>query len=191
MLAPVAIAVLAAAAACGSSGNPSATPSTQLSGTQTPTSTQAQEFASNRYGFRVTLTKAWSEADATADWDGKELQGIGSPLFANFYAVGGRVLVAGAAPVPAGTQLAAWRAAMVRAAPSACSDSPSAENMTLGGEPALAWTATCSDGYHVIKLAALHGTRGYMVFLPSQAANVDAANRRTFESIRQSFRFTG
>jgi hypothetical protein len=192
MLAPVVIAVLAAAAACGSSGNTSATQATQLSGTQTPTSTQAQEFVSNRYGFRVTLTKHWLEVDATLDWDGKELQGIGSPLFANFYdAAAGRTLVAAAAPVPAGTQLADWRAAMVRAAPSVCSDSPSAENMTLGGEPALAWTATCSDGYHVNKLAALHGTRGYMVFLPSRAANDDAANRRTFESIRQSFRFTG
>jgi hypothetical protein len=41
--------------------------------------------------------------------------------------------------------LTEWRAAMVRAAPPACSDSSSAERTTLGGEPALVWTATCSD----------------------------------------------
>ena len=94
------------------------------------------------------------------------------------------VLAAAAASGPSGNTPATQ-------ATSVCSDSPSAEDMTLGGEPTLAWTATCSDGYRVIKLAALHGTRGYMVFLPSQAANDDAANRRTFESIRQSLRFTG
>jgi hypothetical protein len=63
--------------------------------------------------------------------------------------------------------LAEWSAAMVRAAPPACSDSSAAEKTTLGGEPALAWTATCSDGYDVDKLAILHRTRGYMVLLAS------------------------
>jgi hypothetical protein len=56
--------------------------------------------------------------------------------------------------------------------------------------PALAWTATCSDGYDVNELAALHGTRGYMILLASPAANDAAQDRRTFESIRQSLRFT-
>jgi hypothetical protein len=80
---------------------------------------------------------------------------------------------------------------MVRAAPSACTDSPSAERTTLGGEPALAWTATCSDGYEVNKLASLHGNRGYMALLASTTGSGKAEDRRIFESIRQSFRFTG
>ena len=80
---------------------------------------------------------------------------------------------------------------MVRAAPSVCSDTSSVRETTLDGDPALAWTATCSDGYDVNKLAAVHGERGYMVFLPSMAANDNAKDQQVFESIRQSFRFTG
>jgi hypothetical protein len=51
---------------------------------------------------------------------------------------------------------------------------PSTETTTLDGEPALAWTAKCSDGYDVNKLAALHGQRGYMSLLPSATASDDA-----------------
>jgi hypothetical protein len=87
-------------------------------------------------------------------------------------------------------RLAEWRAAMVRAAPPISSEASSAEHTTRGGEPALSWTATVSDGYHVHKLAALHATRGYMVFLASPTTNSDAENRRVFELIRRSFRFT-
>jgi hypothetical protein len=147
MLTLITIATVAAVTACGSK------PATQTSPTQS-TSPQAvtttgsaapQEFVSKRYHFSVTLPKDWSEADAQVDWDGKMLQGIGSPAFANFEdSATGRTLVAAAAPVANGTQLAEWRAAMVRAAPAICSESLSVRKTTLGGEPALAWTATCS-----------------------------------------------
>jgi hypothetical protein len=191
------IAMLAPAAACGSSGTKPATPAapTQPTATQAVATTRPvatpQDFVSKRYDFRLTLTRDWSEADAQVDWDGKMLQGADSPAFATFSdPATGRDLVAGAAPVAKGTRLAQWRAAMVRAAPPVCSDSSSARTTTLGGEPALAWTSTCSDGYDVIKLAAMHGDRGYMIFLPSTAANDDAVDRSLFESIRRSFRFT-
>jgi hypothetical protein len=79
---------------------------------------------------------------------------------------------------------------MFAAAPSVCSQSSSLEKTTLGGDPALAWTATCSDGYDVNKIATLHGGRGYIMFLASNAANDNAGDRQLFESIRQSVRFT-
>jgi hypothetical protein len=199
-LALIAIATVASAAACGSSGSKPAVQATQSAPTQ-PTATQAvtttrpasppQRFMSQRYGFRLTLTKDWSEDDALVDWNGKKLQGLGSAAFANFTdPATGRTLVAAAARVAKGMGLAEWRAAMVRAAPAVCSESSSVEETTLAGEPALAWTATCSDGYDVNKLAALHGTRGYMILLASPTANDNAEDRRTFESIRRSFRFT-
>jgi hypothetical protein len=184
-------------AACTSSGDTNA----QVGPTQKATShavatprpaTAAKDFVSKRYGFHVTLTKAWTEADARSNWDGQKLHGLDAPDFANFTHSGyDRVLVTAAAPVAKGMQLAAWRAAMVRAAPSACTESSSATRTTLGGEAALTWTATCSDGYAVHKLAALHGKRGYMIFLTSTTASDKATNRRIFESIRKSFRFDG
>jgi hypothetical protein len=123
-------------------------------------------------------------------WNGNKLQGLRSAAFANFTdPATGRTLVAAAAKVTNGMRLAEWKAAMVRAAPPISSESSSARQTTLGGEPALAWTSTASDGYHVNKLATLHGTRGY-IFLASPTANDDAQNRRTFESIRRSFRFS-
>jgi hypothetical protein len=39
-------------------------------------------------------------------------------------------------------------------------------------------------------LAALRGTRGYMILLVSASGDATAANRRIFESLRRSFRFT-
>lgn len=193
VLALITTATVATATACGSKPATNASP-TQPTSTQTVTTTgpaAPQEFVSKRYAFSVTLPRDWSESDAQVDWDGKMLQGIGSPAFANFAdATTGRTLVAAAAPVAKGTRLAEWRAAMVRAAPSFCSESSSVEKTTLGGEPALAWTDACSDGYNVDKLTALHGKRGYMIFLPSPTTNDEAADRRVFESIRRSFRFT-
>jgi hypothetical protein len=187
--------VTVTAAACGSPAGTPATQSTQATATQSTqaTATQstapAQEFTSEWYGFRVTLTEDWSGDDAVVDWDGAKLQGLRSPAFARFAdPATGRTLVAGAARVAEGMELAEWRAAMVRAAPPVCSESPSVEETSLGGEPALAWIATCSDG-DAIKLAALHGRRGYIIFLDSQTAK-DAEDRSIFESIRNSFRFT-
>jgi hypothetical protein len=140
----------------------------------------------------VALGKQWSENDATADWDGKALQGLDTPAFATFTDPGtGRTLVAAAAPAAKGTTLAAWRAAMARAAPSVCSNSSTVTRTALGGEPALAWSATCSDGYHVENVATLHGKRGYMMFLASPTALDEAVDRSVFESIRRSFRFDG
>jgi hypothetical protein len=79
---------------------------------------------------------------------------------------------------------------MVRAAPSVCSESTSVKQTRLGGEPALTWTATCTDGYDVDKLAALHETRGYVILLVSSTGTNLAEDWHAFESIRRSFRFT-
>jgi hypothetical protein len=200
-LALIAIATSAAGAGCGSSAGKPAAQDTQAAPTQ-PTATKAvtttrpaaaaapRKFTSHRYGFRVTLTPRWSEKDAHVAWDGTKLQGLDSDQFANFNDPRtGRALVVAAAPVPKRMRLPEWRAAMVRAAPSVCSQSSSASQKTLGGEPALAWTGKCSDGFDVRKLAALHGTRGYMLFLASPTARNDADDRRIFDSIRRSFRF--
>jgi hypothetical protein len=196
-LALMAIATVAAAAGCGSSGSK---PASQAAPTQ-PTATKAvatthpvappQRFTSQKYGFRVTLTKASSEADAIVAWNGKKLQGLDSAAFANFTdPATDRTLAVAAARVAPGMGLAEWRAAMVRATPSICPVSSSFEQTTLGGEPALAWTTKCEDGYNVNKLATLHGKRGFMMLFASPTAKPKAEDRLIFESIRRSFRFT-
>ena len=183
MLCVVAIATVAATA-CGSSAGKPATSRAQNEASRT-------SFASERYGFRVTVAKDWSHADASVDWDGRHLQGLDSPAFVKLEApAAAHTLVAAAAPVASDMPLAEWRAAMVRAAPPVCSESPTAKKTTLGGEPALTWTASCSDGYHVNKLAAVHGKRGYMILMASPTSKDVAENRRVFASSLRSFRFT-
>ncbi len=193
----LACALLVMASACsGDDDDAASSDTTATNQTGDPTTTAAPEgtFISERYDFRVTPPEDWSEADAEADWDGKELESLSSPRFARFTdpaTATRREFVVGAATAPEGMELAEWRAAMVRATPAVCPDPSPVEETTLGSEPALAWTHTCTDGYDVNKLAALHGGRGYIIFLASPTANDDAEDRSIFESIRSSFQFTG
>ncbi len=190
-----ALATAAVMTACSSPGGHAGTQAapTQPAGTQASTTRAStpKEFVSKRYHFAVTLPQDWSEVDALFAWDGRELQSPGSPFFANFTApTSNRTLMAASATVPKGMQLADWQAAMVRGHLSSCSEPSPAEATTLGGEPALAWTEKCDSGtVNSNKVAALHGGRGYMIYMPSAAAN-DAEDRRIFEGMRQSFRFT-
>lgn len=190
----IAITTLATTAACGSSASKPAAQSTRAApnhSTITQRVRTPHEFMSHRYGFRVTLTDDWGEHDALVDWNGNKLQGLASAAFANFTdPATGRTLVAAATRVAKETGLTMWRAAMVRAAPAVCSGSASVEHTTLAGERALAWTATCSDGYDVDKLAALHHRRGYIILLASPNTIDNTRNRRLFDVIRRSFQFT-
>src|SRR3954451_13125738 len=83
-------AIVMLTAACSSSPNQATTPAgptqrtTNQAVTRPPRAGEQQEFVSKRYGFRVTLTKDWSEHDAQVDWNGGELQGLDSPAFADF-----------------------------------------------------------------------------------------------------------
>jgi hypothetical protein len=195
MLALIPIVVLTAA--CSSSGSTAMTqaptpPTVSQAVTTIRPAAAPQDFVSKRYGFGVTLPKGWSGQDASVAWNGKELEGLDSPAFADFAAPAtGRNLIVAAVPVMKGMRLATWGAAMVRATPSVCTTSLVAEKTKLGGEPALAWTEKCSDGYEPIKIAALHRNHGYVFLLASITSNNNAVDRRIFGSIRQSFRFKG
>jgi hypothetical protein len=203
-----AIATVAMMTACGSSGSQA---STQAASTHpaetvaasTPASTHPagtasaskpaspHEFVSTRYGFAVSLPQDWSETDASFAWNGNSLNTPGSPFFANFIdPTSHRFLMGASAKVPKGMQLTKWQAAMVRAHLPSCSEPSSVKATTLGGEPALTWTETCDGGtVNSTKVAALHGGRGYMIYMPSDANNA-AEDRSIFEAMRQSFRFT-
>jgi hypothetical protein len=185
------IPLVAVTAACSSPGSQAASqrgPTHAVTTTRTPA---VHEFVSKRYHFRLTLPRNWSGVDAQSAWNGKALQGQGSPAFADFSESGTeRVFTFGETPVAKGMPLAAWRAAMVAAAPSACVDPRSATKAVLGGEPALTWTTNCGDTYPV-KFAVVHGGRGYVAIFEGSGSSVNAADQRVFDPIRRSFRFTG
>jgi hypothetical protein len=183
LLALLAIAAVTVAAGCGGSS------------TTTTRPPKPQTFASQPYGFRVTLTPNWEEQDAQAAWDGKGLPDLSDPAWALFTdtVTGNNLAVVSA---PTGMGLAGFKAAMQAAllrspgASHSCRASSSAAQTSVGGEPALEWTATCASGDHVNSLAVLRRTHGYLILVNTHPGSNAAESRSFFESMRRSFRFT-
>ena len=151
---------------------------------------QAERFASNRYGFSITLPADAATRHASTNWDASGLSGLEDPTW-DWALVDSRALVFAATTVNSAMDLAQWRARMVELAPDVCQESEAASKVTIGGEDALEWTASCSDGYEVIKLAALHGGRGYVVLLASPSSDALADNQTAFDSLMSSFEYVG
>jgi hypothetical protein len=158
-----------------------------------PSSTQpqAETFVSDRYGFSITLPTGSQAGHATVDWDASCLCGLDDPTWDHVSVANGRTLVVAAMTVDSAMDLARWRARIVELAPTVCHDSAAATEVTIGGEDALEWTASCSDGYNVIKLAALHGGRGYVVLFASATSDGLADNQTAFDSLMSSFKYVG
>ena len=148
--------------------------------------TQAETFVSDRYGFSITLPAGSSTGHATMAWDATCLCGLGDPAW-DHASVDDRTLVVGATAVDSGVALARWQAFIVRLAPAVCQESEAATTVTIGGENALEWTASCADGFNVIKLAALHGGLGYVVLFASPSKDGLVANQTAFDSLMSSF----
>jgi len=104
--------------------------------------------------------------------------------------VDSRTFAIGAAPVGATMDLQRWQANMFKLAPAGCTDSNPPTHATLSGDNALTWTASCSDG-NAIKLAVIHGGRGYMMLFDSPTGADWADNWRAFNTLVSSFRFEG
>jgi hypothetical protein len=185
------IPVVMAAAACSSPAPPPPlgppVTTTQPAG--------AYKFISEQYHFQVTVPKGWTGLDSESAWDGTDRPPPESPEYASatqyFDAAQSmevRAFAFGSMPLAKGTTLAAWRAALVR--DTECPDARSAKKTTLGGEPALVWTAKCPD-LSPVRLAVIHGTRGYYGIIVPAGARINTADKRLYDPILQSFHFTG
>jgi hypothetical protein len=157
-----------------------------------PSSTQpqAETFVSDRYGFSITLPTGTPTGHATVAWDASRKYGLDDPAW-DYASLGFRTLVVGATAVDSAMDLPRWRARIVELAPTVCHDSAAATEVTIGGEDALEWTSSCSDGYNGVLLAALHGGRGYFVLLASPSSDGLADNRAAFDSLMSSFMYVG
>jgi hypothetical protein len=203
-----AAALIVALAACGSTtiGTPiaatpslsavasnasSATPAAPAySASPSSTKPQAETFVSGRYGFSITPPGGSSIAHSTVAWDASCLCPLDDPAW-DRASVDHRTLVVAATAVDSAMDLARWRARIVKLAPPVCDESEAATKVKIGGEDALEWTASCSDGFHVIKLAALHGGRGYVVLFASPSSDALADNQTAFDSLMSSFEYVG
>jgi hypothetical protein len=146
------------------------------------------KFSSKQYGYTVTLPgspSGWSSSYAFVVWATDTVE-PGSPAFDTFLenSTGRRFVVAARRP-PGGATLAKWTTFV---ATTLCTKPKSFTNSTLSGAPARVFTWKCSDG-NAIGVTALHGSRGYFMWVLSPPGLSAASNANEFNTARQSFRF--
>ena len=150
-------------------------------------------FVSHRYGYSVVLpggATRWSLAPAIVGWSLKTIE-PGSPVFDTLTDLAtGRRFVIAARRSPRGTTLAGWTAFAATTISVECTKPTSFSRTTLGGSPAEIFSWRCSDDLNTIGIAALHGTRGYFMFVPSPTNLSLASNRRAVDVFRRAFRFS-
>lgn len=145
-------------------------------------------FVSKRYNYSIVLPAGWTSSPASMRWQG-------GPPFQDppqvdlFDAADGRSFAVAARSLPRTTTLRRWATVYVGAAlPSFCKRARGYRVTTLGGIPALAFTAHCEVHDVNVELTVRRG-RGYTFALASPSLYADAADSAVFERARRSFRF--
>jgi len=156
----------------------------------------AATFVSKLYGYSIVLpgaTSRWSTSFATRRWLDASIPGIGDPQLDSFTELKtGRTYLLAARPT--GSSLEKWTKFVVAARPSVCVRPTSPKRATLAGEPAEVVTWSCTDGYRVIVITALHAGKGYFMLQASPIFGSRPLPRTSelpaFKAARQSFRFS-
>jgi len=150
-------------------------------------------FVSKQYRYSIAFpgsSSDWTATFALIDWSTDTIE-PGSPAFDTYLdsRTGRRFAVAARRP-PTGETLAKWTAFTVGTVSSDCTKPKAFSNSTLSGAPARVFTWTCPNEFSVIAIAALHGSLGYFMFVPSPLGLASASNENAFEVARRAFQFT-
>jgi hypothetical protein len=148
----------------------------------------ASGFVSKRYGYEFVPGTGYYSQFATAQWRGTFPFGGGAGVdtFLNWH---DEKFIVAAMRVPSATSLSEWEGKHVRTMHSYCKKAHAFRDSTLGGAPAREFMNVCPS-YDVIVLTAIHAQHGYIFQFVSPAKHKAAADRRTYETARQTFRFT-
>jgi hypothetical protein len=149
------------------------------------------KYVSKLYGYSIALpgkSSRWSVAYATKHWTGNSIGGIGSPAIDTFtdLATSRSYLLAAR---PTKSNLQQWTRFVASARASVCGKPRSLGSSTLGGAPASVATWTCTDGYKVFVITALHAHSGYFMLVASPISIPRTADTTAFNTARRSFRF--
>jgi hypothetical protein len=152
------------------------------------------KFVSKQYGYTITLpgpASDWSASYAFVNWSTDAIS-ASSPAFDTFTNNRNNSSFSiGAYREPAGTTLAKWTAFVIAAVPPppTCTKPKLFASSTLSGAPARILKWTCSDGTNLLGIAALHGERGYFMWLGSSTSSSQASDLSVFDASRKTFRF--
>lgn len=161
--------------------------------TVSATAAPATTFVSKQYRYTITFPgsrSGWRASFAFAPWSTDTIE-PGSPAFDTYLDThtGRRVAIAARRP-PTGATLAKWTAFAASAVDAACTKPKAFKRSTLSGAPARVFTWTCPNEFKVIAIAAVHGSLGYFMFVPSPLGLSSASSKGAFEAARRSFHFT-
>jgi hypothetical protein len=152
------------------------------------------KFVSKLYGYSIVLnggSAEWSVSYAEAPWSTGPIE-PGFPSFDTYtqtateraYVIGSRDLQ------PESSTLKTWTRFVISKRPPHCHTRASRpRKSTLAGMRARVFAFSCTDGYRVDAVTALHAGHGYFVFVASPTELSLASDRRAFNSARRSFRF--
>jgi hypothetical protein len=153
-------------------------------------------FGSKLYRYSLVLpggARQWQAIRAQVAWSAGVID-PGLPAFDTFTELPTqRAYVIGARRLPAGSTLEKWTSFVISERPPACRAAPAGRprRSTLSRAPAHLFTFSCTDGYIVIGITALHAHRGYFMFVASPTSLPRASDRPAFDAARRSFRFLG
>jgi len=165
--------------------------SVSLSATTSP-SPSAEQFASEAYGYSLTLPRGWTPVQASARWDGKGAPGSDDAVVDQF--IGPAAPIAWAYAASTTMALPAYVKATIKATvedhADTCPANPVAEDsIQLGGQPGtlLAWNC----GVLVNQAVTVeHGVGFFFGFLDQAVhAATDAADRKLFLKLLSSVQF--
>ena len=178
----VAVAVFIATSVVGGCSSAESSPGTA------PEAPSREAFASERYGYRLTLPNGWRREPTPGRWNGALYPG--DPGVDTFVdpAAARRVFVA-ARPVGRAVTPARWAATIAAGVPAPCGKALSRTRRAFAGTSADIATYECSDGYIAINATLIRDRRGFAVGWVSPAGSL-AADQTQFEAVLRSLQFT-
>jgi hypothetical protein len=152
-------------------------------------------FISKLYGYSLLLpggSKQWQVVYAQVRWTTGGID-PNLPPFDTFTDIQNqRAYLIGARRPPSGPTLDKWTAFVISSRPPAClAPRVPLANSTLSGAPARVLVLSCTDGYIVIGITALHAHHGYFMFVASPTSLTRASDRHAFDAARRTFQFLG
>jgi hypothetical protein len=188
------IVVVLALVACSTrtpSGSVSLSAQTSPSTSPSPS---AEQFASEAYGYSLTLPRGWTPVQASARWDGKGAPGSDDAVVDQF--IGPAAAVSWAYAASTKRTLPAYVKTTIEATvedhADTCPAKPVAEDsIQIGGQPGMLLAWNC--GVLVNQAVTVqHGVGFFFGFLdPSVHAATDAADRKLLLKLLGSIQFAG
>lgn len=185
--------IAALVAGCGASGSPDSGPGAAGGRTASTAAAAKTTFTSKRYRYSIALpggSARYETLGAHTSWSGS-VPNRSNPAFDHISDLhSGRFLLIAAKRVVPGMTLRKWMSYLVSVINPGCTYAKQTfTESTLGGAPALGFKLRCSEGI-TLQLGTIHAHRAYFFIDITSKPKLHPSDRRAFDVLRRSFRFS-